>query len=113
MRILDIAKGQFPEMFENCGDEMIETHTGWDQLLLDLCHKLKAAEDKCGIPVKFEQIKPKYGQLCVYLLESCVNYEKIIHKACVSASKTCEVCGKPGKINKGPWYMVVCGEEHK
>jgi|SRR5689334_9979194 len=59
------------------------------------------------------QVKEKYGALRFYM--SCATEEmfKEIEQSELESEKTCEVCGKEGKLNSGPWYQTLCNEHMK
>lgn len=61
---------------------------------------------------RFSQIKEKYGTLRIYYNTNSKTYDKfayaIVAWAEWKSEKTCENCGKEGKINAGSWYRVRC-----
>jgi len=85
---------------------------GWFELTKKMVMELKKV-DEIG-DIYFVEMKEKYGVLVVYYyLRSGGNcderFEKIIDKYSKISSKTCEVCGKKGKLNKkGYWISCRC-----
>ena len=56
------------------------------------------------------QVKEKYGTLRFYMSAETDEMSRLIDAAETESSKTCEICGKPGKMNNGPWYTTLCPE---
>ena len=54
------------------------------------------------------QVKEKYGTLRFYLTGGTEEMYAIIHKAESQSSKTCEECGKPGKVRGKMWLSTRC-----
>ena len=93
-----------------CGD-------GWYQLLKEACFKLEPimASLKEKDPegwwhgfYRASQIKEKYGTLRFYLAGNTPTTDKIIERAERRSAKTCDVCGKPGKLTGSGWYATRC-----
>lgn len=51
-----------------------------------------------GPPCRASQVKEKFGTLRFYMTSQTPEMDKIIEKACRKSAKTCEECGKPGKV---------------
>jgi hypothetical protein len=118
----------------------IEVGNGWYQILSSLCWMIKQHEDNkrwqkefrdkqdqeikdsIGIsivgadpeyfPVKFDQVKEKYGGLRVYFSGGDDYVEGLVSMAEAMSYKICEVCGNQGEANKGGWISVRC-EAHR
>lgn len=90
---------------------------GWHSLV----KRLYEAADKLDPKIKIIQVKEKFGRLRVYwdspergkapdkhLLPFC----DIINEAEAESGKTCEMCGKPGKVtdNGRGWLLSRCVE---
>lgn len=107
----------------------IETGEGWYEILSSLCWMIKQHED--GIiwqtewkqktdpeyqsdyfPVKFDQIKEKYGGLRVYFSGGDQYVEGLVSMAEAMSYHICDVCGNKGEANKGGWISVRC-EAHR
>ena|SRR3990167_6465960 len=55
-----------------------------------------------------QQVKEKYGTLRFYC-GGDETIDKYVNLACALSEITCEVCGKPAKLDStGGWYSVVC-----
>lgn len=92
---------------------------GWLGIIEELCKQLEP------YPVKFAQIKEKFGALRVYLddLEEMTKEQQQAVSAAMDAaeelsSKTCEVCGAAeAKIDGPGWLRCLCAkcreERHK
>lgn len=92
---------------------------GWHPLV----KRLYEAADKLDPKIKIVQVKEKFGRLRVYwdsperkksdnqnLLPFC----DVVNEAERESGVTCEVCGKPGKVNDNGlgWLLAQC-DEHK
>lgn len=121
--------------------DTIDVDAGWFNIIRQLCasisapldnskHRLRAANqyprDDNGVyllqcQVAYEvakqelpvivQIKEKFGTLRIYVDNSSDRVDTLIGFAEAMSSCTCEVCGKPGKIDHGSgWLKVHCNE---
>ncbi len=105
----------------------IEVGDGWYELLASVCWRIsqheKNIEDRKRVfkdqpekiqeeleyfPVKFDQVKEKYGGLRLYFSGGDSYVEGIIDMAEEYSYKVCEVCGNAGKPNKGGWITTLC-----
>jgi hypothetical protein len=121
---------------ESCMSWGCEVGNGWYELLSSLCwrisqhekniedHKKYLARQNKDIqqdfgtkiegdepeyyPVKFDQIKEKYGGLRVYFSGGDDYVEGVVGMAEEYSYKVCEVCGNSGKPNKGGWITTLC-----
>jgi len=112
----------FPLLYRDRNEDMSKTcmcwgftcDDGWFKIVYDaskqieklITHSLKYREFKAA------QVKEKYGTLRFYMNLSDARVEKIIDKAEALSAKTCEMCGKPGKLsstaqNRG-WLKTLC-----
>lgn len=124
----------FPALFENrhksaaescmywgvaCGD-------GWYDLIHDLCSLIQNGESNARsrlkyenkdpnefIPVKFDQIKEKFGGLRVYYSGGNDYIRGAISMAEVMSYKICEVCGNKGYPDKNGWISTLCDAHRK
>ena len=55
------------------------------------------------------QVKEKYGTLRFYLSGGTNEMYSIVDAAEKQSAKTCETCGKPGKVRGEGWYYTACG----
>jgi hypothetical protein len=90
----------------------IECNNGWYELLGSVCWRIfqhdRNIADPEYIPVKFDQIKEKYGGLRVYYSGGDNYVRGIISMAEEYSYKVCGVCGNAGKPNKGGWITTLC-----
>ena len=56
------------------------------------------------------QVKEKFGGLRFYANNLTEDQHKYVSFAESVASRTCEVCGKRGKLRAGGWLRTLCGE---
>jgi hypothetical protein len=87
---------------------------GWFDIVWRLCEELEPfvmeAEKATGRPFEVLQVKEKFGGLRFY-----VNHrmDAILQRIEIGESeslRTCEVCGKPGKLPEGDCTRTVCDE---
>jgi hypothetical protein len=90
-----------------CGD-------GWFKILYDLSKKLSK------YPIIADQVKEKFGTLRFYCHAGGEVSEKdwetaykLIDAAERKTEKTCERCGKSGKMNTKGWISVLCDKCRK
>jgi hypothetical protein len=113
---------------ESCMAWSIECNIGWYDLLSSVCWRISqheknvseriAVRNKYGtpndqsdldyFPVKFDQIKEKFGGLRIYYSGGDDYVEGVISMAEEYSYKVCEVCGNAGKPNKGGWITTLC-----
>ena len=127
---------KYPSLFSNkdksikesCMAWGIECNSGWYDLLSSICWRIfqheKNIADRVRIrnengkendqsdleycPVKFDQIKEKFGGLRIYFSGGDDYVEGVIGMAEEYSYKVCEVCGNAGKPNKGGWITTLC-----
>jgi len=89
---------------------------GWYQLLKEAVLKLEPlivaeiAKDPEGAKFGYyraSQVKEKYGTLRFYLYGETDEMSAVIRKAERQSARTCETCGKPGKV-RGRWFYTSC-----
>lgn len=124
---------KYPKILKDYGgDEMVtclsfgfEHQNGWYDLLDECMEKMQYFCDLCNkdgreIQVVAAQIKSKFGSLRFYVdieggvtdLESSIIYG-FIDEAERKSARTCEVCGKNGKIITNGWHTCLCEEHSK
>jgi hypothetical protein len=111
---------KYPDLFSNknksrresCMARGIECNNGWYELLGSVCWRIfqhdRNIADPEYIPVKFDQIKEKYGGLRVYYSGGDDYIRGIVSMAEEYSYKVCGVCGNSGKPNKGGWITTLC-----
>lgn len=110
----------------------IECGEGWYDILSSLCWMIKQHEENIAerilirnkfdtqndkkdleyFPVKFDQIKEKYGGLRVYFSGGDEYVEGLVSMAEAMSYKICDVCGNKGEPNKEGWISTRC-EAHR
>lgn len=121
---------------ESCMAWGIEIGNGWYDILSSLCWRIQdheenikwqreykekqnqdikkdfsieiIEEDERYFPVKFDQIKEKFGGLRIYYSGGDSYIHGAISMAEEISYKICEVCGNSGKPNKGGWIVTLC-----
>ena len=59
-------------------------------------------------PVKFDQVKEKFGGLRIYFSGGDEYVEGLVSMAESFSYKVCEVCGERGDSNKNGWVVTLC-----
>lgn len=100
---------KYPNLYKN--DVYFECDQGWYDIIDELSQKLETAI--INNPNKQEyyatQVKQKYGTLRFYMSMIDDDMEKAIMEGEEKSSKTCEHCGKEGKlISIFGWYLTLC-----
>ena len=124
---------KYPELFSNkdksimesCMGWGIECGDGWYDILSSLCWMIKQHEDNNRwqteykqkedatytsdyYPVKFDQIKEKFGGLRIYFTGGDSYIEGLVSMAESFSYQICELCGERGKPNEGGWISTLC-----
>ena len=77
---------------------------GWAHLIHRVFDKLDTIKGS----VKIIQVKEKFAGLRVYTDYVNEELDKVIRDAERESLKTCEDCGKPGKVRGRGWYYTSC-----
>lgn len=129
----DMLYNKYPNLFENrnktimqsCMAFGIECGLGWYDIISKLCWMIKQHEDNIKwqteykqkenpsyksdyYPVKFDQIKEKYGGLRIYFSGGDERVEGLVDMAEAISYNVCETCGNKGEASKGGWIRVSC-----
>ena len=129
---------KYPDLFSNKNKDIksscmawgCECGIGWYDILSSLCWMIKQYEDNIVwqtqwnqktnpeyksdyFPVKFDQIKEKYGGLRVYFSGGDQYVEGLVSMAESFSYQVCEVCGNKGQPNKVGWITTLCDECRK
>ena len=127
---------KYPDLFSNrnkgrmesCMCWGCEVGNGWYELLSSVCWRIfqherniservlvRTQNDKPNdksdleyIPVKFDQVKEKYGGLRLYFSGGDDYVDGVVGMAEEYSYKVCERCGNAGKPNKGGWITTLC-----
>ena len=124
---------KYPYLFQNkdktpmesCMSFGIECGLGWYDLISSACYMIKQHEENIEYqtkwkqkeepeytnnyhPVKFDQVKEKFGGLRMYFSGGDDYIEGLVSMAEAMSYKICEVCGNKGGPNKGGWISTLC-----
>jgi hypothetical protein len=127
---------KYPDLFSNrtkspmgsCMCWGCEIGNGWYELLSSVCWRISQHEKNISerihvrnkndipndqtdldyAPVKFDQVKEKYGGLRIYFSGGDDYVDGVVSMAEEYSYKVCEVCGNAGKPNKGGWITTLC-----
>lgn len=126
---------KYPDLFVNINNKNepigcngIECHSGWYDILSSLCfmidqheRNIKSRNDFSWTeygeptqeawrykPVKFTQIKEKFGGLTIHYEGGNDYVRGLVGMAECWSRKVCEMCGEPGKSTKDGWIKVLC-----
>ena len=92
----------------------ITTDNGWFDLLWHLCAEIQLIlnkDKKLAKKFAITQVKEKLGFLRMYTRDSSDEINNLINVAVRESSRTCEVCGRKGKlIEDEGWLSVRCKE---
>ena len=124
---------KYPDLFSNkdkdimssCMGWGIEAGNGWYDIISSVCWMIKQHEDNVKwqteykqktepdyqsdyFPVKFDQVKEKYGGLRLYFSGGDEYVEGLVSMGEAMSYKICEVCGNKGKPNEGGWISTLC-----
>ena len=106
----------------------VECNLGWYEIISSVCWMIKQHEQNKEwnrkylekndperltslpeyFPVKFDQVKEKYGGLRLYFSGGDEYVEGLVSMAEAMSYKICEVCGNKGQPNKGGWISTLC-----
>ena len=127
---------KYPQLFSNkdmgikssCMSWGCEVGNGWYEIISNVCwmiaqHERNKEDNKKYLekndpeklstlpeyfPVKFDQVKEKYGGLRLYFSGGDEYVEGLISMAESFSYTVCEVCGNKGEPNKGGWISTLC-----
>jgi hypothetical protein len=124
---------KYPDLFSNkdkdimssCMGWGIECGNGWFDIISPLCFMIKNHENNIVwqteykqktqpdyqsdyFPVKFDQVKEKYGGLRLYFSGGDEYVEGLVSMAEAMSYKICEVCGDRGSPNENGWISTLC-----
>ena len=87
---------------------------GWFDILWRLCEDLEPRvaelEQETGCQFEVLQVKEKFGGLCFRINRRTEDVRRRIEAAEGESIRTCEVCGKPGKLREDGWIKTLCDE---
>lgn len=95
-------------MTQTCMCWGFDVDDGWFKIIDDLSRKL------AGLDVQATQVKEKYGGLRFYTDGPDIDEaEPFIKEAEEFCYKTCETCGKQGKLYELGWFKTLCPQHAK
>jgi hypothetical protein len=124
----DLFQNRFKSPKESCLSFGVECGLGWYEIISNVCWMIAQHErNKEGnkkylekndpeklatlpeyFPVKFDQVKEKYGGLRLYFSGGDEYVEGLVSMAEALSYTVCEVCGNKGEPNKGGWISTLC-----
>lgn len=125
---------KYPDLFSNKDKDIMSSCMGWGcdcgngwyGIISSVCWMIKQHENNIKwqtkykqktdpdyqsdyFPVKFDQVKEKYGGLRMYFSGGDEYVEGLVSMGEAMSYKICEVCGNKGEPNKGGWISTLCG----
>lgn len=132
----DLFQNRLKSPKESCLSFGIECNLGWYDIVSSVCWMIKQHEDNkksqkewkekqnqeikdsMGIsivgeepeyfPVKFDQVKEKFGGLRLYFSGGDDYVKGLVNMAEAMSYHVCETCGNKGTPNKGGWIVTLC-----
>jgi hypothetical protein len=113
---------RWPSWFNVGGDPMFNAMArgfahgdGWFDILWRLCADLEPLvveiEKETGERFRVLQVKEKFGTLRFYVSGHTDAIDRRIAEAQEESSRTCEICGQPGRRHEaGGWIQVTCDD---
>ena len=107
-----LFRGKDMPVTENLMSFGCECGDGWFDTINAACSVIAAHTEYAGkIDFLFTQIKEKFGTLRMYSAGGDAYTAGVVAMAEAISGYTCEVCGAPGKLNRGGWLSTLC-EKH-
>ena len=132
----DLFVNRHKTRMESCMSFGVECDLGWYDIISNVCYMIKQHEENIksqkewnqkqnvnikkefGIkiegdtadyfPVKFDQVKEKFGGLRIYFSGGDDYIEGLVAMAESISYKICEVCGERGNPNDKGWIRTLC-----
>ena len=134
---------RWPDLFQKSGDFEFSIGEGWFDIVDILCgflsHDIETAKRRLKYAMenpeaKFKQsiaeleknvvtareklpvlaqVKEKFGTMRFYVDGGTPEMHNYIEFAEAMTSRTCEVCGNPGKSRSGGWVRVLCDKHSR
>lgn len=112
-------ENKFPKMFGNKRYGGFDIGVGWWPIIESLCSHIQLYTERTNNnkdikiePIEVHQIKEKFGGLRFYYSGGDKTIDSLVRLAELTASKTCEMCGEPGKPRTGGWIKTLCNIHH-
>ena len=106
---------RYPDMYSAMMRPDFECGDGWYGIIYQLSKELEQVAELAQVDVpKASQVKEKFGALRFYIrpVNKCIydQVQELIRHAEELSIKTCEICGKSGKIRRSPYIQTLCDE---
>ena len=104
---------RYPYAFQ--GSFTFEVGDGWADLLRELFRRIDLTLDdewKDGESFRVTQCKEKYGSLRFYS-SGPDEVERLVDWVEEVSLRTCDACGRPGRMRREGWLAVRCDEHAK
>jgi hypothetical protein len=141
-RFEDLAK-RWPDLFQKSGDFEFGIGDGWLGIVDILCGFLSSRVEQARTRLKYAlenptakfveplekleqeladaleelpslaQVKEKFGTMRFYMDGGSEKMHNYVSFAEAMTSRTCEVCGNPGKSRNDNWVKTLCDKHHK
>lgn len=88
-----------------------EVGKGWRPLVKPIYKRIREL-NKAGANIEIDQIKEKWGELCIYVSGATEEINGMIREAEEKALHICEHCGQPAErvISNYSWIYTLCPE---
>jgi hypothetical protein len=87
---------------------------GWFEIVGRLCDDLEPLvsefEQTSGNQFEILHVKEKFGGFRIYVNNADDAIRRRLEIAKQESFRTCEVCGKEGKLREGDWIKTLCDE---
>lgn len=106
----DLLKSELRKRFPELPPIGFEHGSGWYRIIGGAFAFMDQVRRRTGKPVIIQQIKEKFGGLRIYHQVAMTQLEREVFDLLTEhvSFQTCEVCGLPGKSNRGGWVVTLC-----
>lgn len=105
---LDNFESKYPLIFSHCQPR---GGPGWEELFKELLDQLQARADAGGIQARAQKACEKWGRLSLRFHPLDAADAALVAQTESLSLRTCEVCGRPGRLIEEGWYRTRC-ENH-
>ena len=119
--LLDYYRQELGSLFDKYHTKVylgVSIGPGWIPAYVELARNMEEVAQKYNYRVSVAQVKQKFGELTVYLQPLEENaaanaaLSELITTAVRRCARTCESCGRKGKLGGNAWLSVAC-EKHR
>jgi hypothetical protein len=107
MTLFEKLEQKYPNNFSSCFD--FSPPEGWYDLVEKLVDQVIALDPE----IKIDQVKEKFGGLRFYVAYASDDVHFLIETAEDASERTCQVCGKDGRMVSVYGYYAALCEEHE